>query len=136
LLGAPFGSFSRTRTMRSDCGYGKGLSKMPFTKLNMAVFAPMARAMVAIATAEKPGLFRSNRTAERRSGSRRAGRPSSCAGGVSGCRILRRSATDVREHTTPGPSTTKPPPVQPRERCQRAPLDAVQSSAASLRRRA
>ena len=39
--------------MRSGSGYGKGLSNMPFTKLNIAVFAPIASAMVAIATAEK-----------------------------------------------------------------------------------
>ncbi len=49
--------------MRSDSGYGKGRSNTPFTKLNMAVFAPIASAMVAIATAEKPGLLRSRRMA-------------------------------------------------------------------------
>ena len=49
--------------MRSGSGYGKGLRNMPRTKLNMAVFAPIASAMVAIATAEKPGLFRSRRMA-------------------------------------------------------------------------
>ena len=49
--------------MLSDSGYGKGLSNMPFTKLNIAVFAPMASAMVAIATGEKPGLLRSSRIA-------------------------------------------------------------------------
>jgi hypothetical protein len=47
--------------MRFESRYGKGLSNRPFTKLNMAVFAPIARAMVAIATAENRGLFRSRR---------------------------------------------------------------------------
>jgi hypothetical protein len=59
----PLGTFSRTRTMRSDSGCSKGPSRMPFTKLNIAVFAPIASAMVAIATSEKPGLLRSRRIA-------------------------------------------------------------------------
>ena len=45
--------------MRSDSGYGKGRNNMPYTTLKIAVFAPIASAMVAIATAEKPGLLRS-----------------------------------------------------------------------------
>jgi hypothetical protein len=49
--------------MRSGSGYGKGLSNRPLTKLNMAVFAPIASATVAIATAEKPALLRSRRMA-------------------------------------------------------------------------
>src|SRR4026209_1693840 len=54
-LSPPMGCLSRTRTMRFDSGYGKGLSRTPFTKLNIAVFAPIASAMVAIATARDPG---------------------------------------------------------------------------------
>jgi len=36
---------------------------MPFTKLNIAAFAPIASARVAIATAENPGLLRIRRMA-------------------------------------------------------------------------
>ncbi len=49
--------------MRSESGYGRGLSKAPYTKLNIALFAPIASAMVAMATAEKPGLRRISRMA-------------------------------------------------------------------------
>src|SRR4029079_135156 len=53
--------------MRSDSGYGKGLRNMPRTNVNIAVLAPTASAMVAIATAEKPGWWRRRRHAYRKS---------------------------------------------------------------------
>ena len=49
--------------MRSDSGYGKGLRNIPFTRLNIAEFAPTASAMMTIATTEKFGLLRSRRMA-------------------------------------------------------------------------
>ena len=52
------GELSRTRTMRSESGYGNGRSK-----LNIAVFAPTASATAAIATTEKRGLLRIRRMA-------------------------------------------------------------------------
>src|SRR5256885_1829103 len=50
-----------------DVGYGSGLRSTGFTALKMAVLAPIPRASVSTATAVKPGLFASVRTAKRRS---------------------------------------------------------------------
>jgi hypothetical protein len=53
--------------MRWGSGYGNGLSNSPFTNVNIAVFAPIASAIVAAETAEKAGLVQSRRTAYRSS---------------------------------------------------------------------
>ena len=52
-----------TRTSSSGFGCGRGLRSMACTTEKMAVFAPMPRASVPIATAAKPGLRRSIRRA-------------------------------------------------------------------------
>lgn len=54
-------------TRRSGSGKGNGRSNTAFTTLKMAVFAPMPRASVITAMAAKPGRFKSERTAYRRS---------------------------------------------------------------------
>jgi len=52
---------------RSGSGNGSGLSRTPLTTLKIAVLAPMPRAIVRMATAEKPGFLMSSRAAKRRS---------------------------------------------------------------------
>jgi hypothetical protein len=47
----------------SGCSTGNGLSSAAFTRLKMAVFAPMASAKEMMATAVKPGFFDKNLTA-------------------------------------------------------------------------
>ena len=59
----PSGRFSSTNITRSGSGYGSGWSSMALKKLNIAVFAPIESAIVAIAIAAKPGLERSVRRA-------------------------------------------------------------------------
>ena len=54
-------SFIRTR--RDGSRYGSGRSRTAFTTEKMAVFAPMPSASVIAATAVKPGLFASIRSA-------------------------------------------------------------------------
>src|SRR5437762_11687494 len=59
--------FSDNDTRRSESGYGRGFSKTPLTRLNIAVFAPMPSASVCTATAVKPGFFSNWRKANLRS---------------------------------------------------------------------
>jgi hypothetical protein len=51
----------------SACGNGSGLSRSEFTRLKMAVFAPMPRASVSTAVRVKLGAFLSWRKVKRRS---------------------------------------------------------------------
>ena len=53
---------SHNITRRSGSGNGNGLSSTAFTKLKIAVFAPMPSASVITAMAVKPGCFSSDRT--------------------------------------------------------------------------
>src|SRR5437588_9267812 len=53
--------------MRSASGNGSGRSRTPFTRLKIAVFAPMPSARVKIAMMLKPGVFNNIRTAYFRS---------------------------------------------------------------------
>ena len=64
----PFcGLRSHSITRCSGSGYGSGLSNTPLTTLKIAVFAPMPRASVKIASNVKPGCFRNIRTPNCRS---------------------------------------------------------------------
>ena len=58
---------SQTTTIRSGARKGSGSIITAWTSVKMAVLAPMPRARVAIVTAAKPGLLRSERAAKRRS---------------------------------------------------------------------
>ena len=51
------------KTSRSASGYGRGLSKYWYSRLKMAVFAPMPSVRVATATSAKIGCLRSERSA-------------------------------------------------------------------------
>src|SRR5215211_1106390 len=52
--------------IRSASGYGSGRRRTALTMLKMAVFAPIPRASVTIATAAKPGFLRNCRSASRK----------------------------------------------------------------------
>ncbi len=52
---APLGYVPVMLTSRSGSGYGSGRSRIPLTRLKIAVLAPMPSASVRTATAEKPG---------------------------------------------------------------------------------
>lgn len=65
--GEASGDTSHTETTRSASGYGKGLSKMPCTALNIAVTAPRPMAIVTTVTTAKIGSAISRRTANRAS---------------------------------------------------------------------
>src|SRR5258708_27875829 len=52
--------------IRSASGYGSGRRRTALTMLKIAVFAPIPRASVTIATAAKPGFLRNCRSASRK----------------------------------------------------------------------
>ena len=56
-----------SRTRRSACGKGSGLSSTPFTTLKIAAFIPIPSASVSTATAVKPRFFVRVRRAKRMS---------------------------------------------------------------------
>src|SRR5690348_16415956 len=65
-----FAGRAETSTRRSGSAYGGGRSSSEFATVNMAVFAPMPRPRMAIATNVKPRFFASILVAYRKSRTR------------------------------------------------------------------